>query len=178
MQVLFVLHDKNIPCTLYEVDVTNGEQFSDWFIHLNPKLDIPVLQNGPLIVPSSSQIICYLDANFNSGEFVQFHDTIRKHSRWFRLIRTQNLGEHDLFPASNSKRLDSIASFHRKISRLPIGIISLGTFIHSSIVSQPKWPFIAPLRNRFLRKLFPTHTHKNIKLQAPDLNLILFLRAR
>lgn len=83
-QVLFVLHEKNIPCTLYEVDVANGEQFSDWFIHMNPKLDIPVLQNGPLIVPSSNQIICYLDANFNDGE------CIRKRRRhvipWLRLI--------------------------------------------------------------------------------------------
>lgn len=67
--MLFVLHEKNIPCSLYEVDVINGEQCSNKFMQMNPKMDIPVLQNETLVVPSSNQIISYLEANYNDGEY-------------------------------------------------------------------------------------------------------------
>lgn len=62
------MHEKQIKCTLYEVDVTNGEQFSDWFLELNPKGEVPVLQNGTFIVPSSGQIISYLEGNYKGGK--------------------------------------------------------------------------------------------------------------
>lgn len=68
-QILFALHEKQIKCTLYEVNITSGEQFSDWFLELNPKGEIPVLQNGSLIIPSSGQIVSYLEDNFQEGEF-------------------------------------------------------------------------------------------------------------
>lgn len=61
---MFVLNEKNISCNRYEVDLSNGEQCSNWFMQMNPKMDVPVLQNESLIVPSSSQIINYLEADF------------------------------------------------------------------------------------------------------------------
>ncbi|XP_031616589.1 ganglioside-induced differentiation-associated protein 1 [Contarinia nasturtii] len=124
-KVLFVLHEKNIPCTLYEVDVSNGEQCSNWFMQMNPKMDVPVLQNDMLVVPSSNQIIHYLEANF-----VEKHPT--------------------LLPTQNRNLLNKVIFLNRKISQIPIGIISLGTFIHSKIVSSPQLPFIGPLRCSFL----------------------------
>lgn len=154
-QVLFVLNEKNIPCTLHEVDITNGEHCSDWFIHMNPKLDIPILQNGSLIVPYSNQIICYLDANFNGGELQSIFVVENNNYLFILYDKTRKIGENGLFPAENTKRLNEIVSIHGKISCLPIGLISLGTFIHSSIVRQPKLPFIAPLRSRFIRKHMP-----------------------
>lgn len=125
LQVLFVLHEKNIPCTLYEVDVSDGEQYSNWFMQMNPKMDVPVLQNDTLIVPSSNQIISYLEANF-----------VDKHP--------------PLLPFENRNILTKVVVLHRKISRIPIGIISLGTILHSDIVSSPKLPFVGPLRRSFL----------------------------
>lgn len=124
--MLFVLHEKNIPCICYEIDVANGEQCSNWFMQMNPKMDVPVLQNDTLIVPSSNQIISYLEANFH--------------------------GKHPvLLPTDDRNLLRQIAILHRKISQIPIGIISLGTILHSNIVSSPKLPFIGPLRASFLR---------------------------
>ncbi|XP_055313359.1 ganglioside-induced differentiation-associated protein 1 isoform X2 [Sitodiplosis mosellana] len=122
-KVLFVLHEKNIPCTLYEVDVANGEQCSSWFMQMNPKMDVPVLQDDTLVVPSSNQIINYLEANFNGPS---------------------------LLPKEDRNLLNKVIFLNRKICQIPIGIISLGTFIHPDIVSKPKLPFIGPLRRSFL----------------------------
>lgn len=66
--MLFVLHEKNIECSLQEVDVTNIEQCSNWFMALNQKLDVPVLIDDAFVIPSSNQIINYLEANFNNGK--------------------------------------------------------------------------------------------------------------
>lgn len=98
-------------------------------MQMNPKMDVPVLRNDTLVVPSSNQIIHYLEANF-SGEQ---HPT--------------------LLPFDNRNSLNKVIFLNRKISRVPIGIISLGTFIHPNIVSSPKLPFIGPLRQRFLGEL-------------------------
>lgn len=126
---MFVLHEKNIPCTLYEVDVSNGEQCSDWFMQMNPKMDVPVLQNDTFIVPSSNQIIHYLEANFLENNTT-------------------------LLPTQNRNLLNKVMFLNRKINQIPIGIISLGTFIHSDIVSSPQLPFIGPLRYSFLGEFF------------------------
>lgn len=137
--MLFVLHEKNIPCTFYEVDVSNGEQCSNWFMQMNPKMDVPVLRNETLIVPSSNQIISYLEANF-----VNTHPP--------------------LLPLDNRNNLNKVVLFHRKISQIPIGIISLGTILHSDIVSSPKLPFVGPLRRSFLGKYNDHNFLSNLRI--------------
>lgn len=92
-------------------------------MHMNPKMDVPVLRNDTLVVPSSNQIINYLEANFNGTA---------------------------LLPRGNRNHLNKVVFLNRKISQIPIGIISLGTFIHPDIVSAPKLPFVGPLRQSFL----------------------------
>lgn len=52
----------------------------------------------------------------------------------------------------DEKVIKRIIYFHRKISRLPIGAISMGSFVHSDLCSQPKIPFIGPVRNGFISK--------------------------
>lgn len=95
-------------------------------MQMNPKMDVPVLQNETLIVPSSSQIINYIEANFK---------------------------QNPLLPTDDRHVMSKVILINRKISQIPIGMISLGTFIHSDIVSSPKLPFIGPLRKSFLRNL-------------------------
>ncbi len=48
--------------------------------------------------------------------------------------------------------LEKILFFHKKISRIPIGAISMGSFIHTDLCSNPKPPFIGLTRSSFLRK--------------------------
>lgn len=59
-----------------------------------------------------------------------------------------------LLPQSEQKIRQKILNFHRRISQIPIGAISLGSFLHSNIVLHPKLPFIGPLRIGFLRNTF------------------------
>lgn len=108
-------------------------------MQLNPKMDVPVLQNDTLVVPSSNQIISYLEANF--------------------------AGDHPtLLPSDDRNLLKQIVFMHRKISQIPIGIISLGTILHPNIVSSPQLPFIGPLRASFLRKFDLSHFFSEFRL--------------
>lgn len=100
-------------------------------MQMNPKMEVPVLQNDTLIVPSSNQIISYLLANFNENP------------------------EKSLLPTDDRNLLRDMIFLNRKISQIPVGIISIGTFLHPDIISSPKLPFIGPLRNSFLRN-YPT----------------------
>lgn len=50
------------------MNITNGEQYSQWFLEMNPKAEVPVLRNGTLIVPESGRIISYLEENFKGGK--------------------------------------------------------------------------------------------------------------
>lgn len=67
MQILFALYEKGIKFTAYEVDITNGEQYSKWFLAMNPKAEVPVLKHNLIIVPESGRIISYLEENFPDG---------------------------------------------------------------------------------------------------------------
>lgn len=68
LQILFALHEKGLKFTSHEVNITNGEQYSQWFLEMNPKAEVPVLRNGTLIVPESGRIISYLEENFKGGK--------------------------------------------------------------------------------------------------------------
>lgn len=51
------------------MDLLNGEQYSSWFLNLNPKADVPVLQDGSFVVPDSVHIINYIEQKFRGGMF-------------------------------------------------------------------------------------------------------------
>lgn len=124
------LYEKNITFTAYEVDVLNGEQYTSWFLDLNPKGEVPVLQDGLLIIPESSQILNYLETNYSDGTNIK--------------LIPRDKGE---------KVVERIIFFSKLINRVPIGAISLGSFIHEEFNVKPKPPFIGPVRKSFLSKL-------------------------
>lgn len=64
------MHEKGVPFSPYEIDVANGEQFSEWFLELNAKGEVPLLKNGSLIIPVAAQIINYVEKNFKGGELM------------------------------------------------------------------------------------------------------------
>lgn len=68
-QILIALYEKQIPFHAQIVDVTKGEQYSPWFLELNPRGEVPVLQNGVQIIPESSRILSYLEDHFNDGTY-------------------------------------------------------------------------------------------------------------
>lgn len=142
------MEEKNISYTLHEVDVTNGEQCSNWFMQMNPKSDVPVLQIEALIVPTSNEIINYLEVNFNDGKATNSFKFLI-HLFIFLLIETHA----SLLPMKDVKLRNKIVNLHRRISQIPIGVISLGSILHPELVSCPGLPFVGPLRSGILRKL-------------------------
>lgn len=49
------------------MDIANGEQFSTWFLKLNPKGDVPVLKDNGDVICGSGAIIEYLETKYNGG---------------------------------------------------------------------------------------------------------------
>nr|NP_001261437.1 Gdap1, isoform B [Drosophila melanogaster]AGB94132.1 Gdap1, isoform B [Drosophila melanogaster] len=123
-KVLMVFYEKKIDFFPYVVDLCNGEQYSNWFLNLNPKGDVPVLQDGALVIPSSTHIINYVESKFR---------------------------DRSLKPAHNSKEFDQMLIFEQAMARLPVGTLSLGSFIHDDLKLVPKAPFIGPVRQSCLK---------------------------
>ncbi|EDW18618.1 ganglioside-induced differentiation-associated protein 1 isoform X1 [Drosophila mojavensis] len=127
-KVLLVLYEKNIDFTPYVVDLCNGEQYSSWFLNLNPKGDVPVLQDGAFIIPNSPQIINYVESKFRGER----HPTLKPYR-------------------PDSLEYDKMSTFERAFTRLPVGALSLGSFIHDDLKLSPKAPFIGPVRQSCLK---------------------------
>ncbi|WP_448565434.1 glutathione S-transferase family protein [Thalassotalea ganghwensis] len=69
-KVHLLLHQLPIAYTLYPVNLRGGEQHSTWFKELNPKAQVPVLQDGTTIIYESNDICLYLDRKFNQNRFI------------------------------------------------------------------------------------------------------------
>lgn len=61
------LHEKNLSFEGNLVDITRGAQFEPWFLEINPRAEVPVLQDIGKIIPDSTRIIDYLEDNFSNG---------------------------------------------------------------------------------------------------------------
>lgn len=123
-KVLWALAEKDIKFTKYEVDVANDEHFSEWFLELNPRGELPVLQKGLMIVPGSSRILDFLE---------------------------------EKFPSSNSLRLPltadkKLCNLRITLDKLPIGVLTVGSFLHPNSVISPKSPFVQPVRYTILER--------------------------
>jgi len=60
--------------------------------------------------------------------------------------------DRSLKPAHNSKEFDQMLVFEQAMARLPVGTLSLGSFIHDDLKLVPKAPFIGPVRQSCLSK--------------------------
>ncbi|XP_062543786.1 ganglioside-induced differentiation-associated protein 1 [Armigeres subalbatus] len=123
-KVLWALHEKDIKFTKYDIDVANDEHFSEWFLELNPRGELPVLQKGLLIVPGSNRILDYLEENFQNTKPLKLP--------W-------NTGTN-------------IRNLKNTLDKLPIGVITMGSFLHPRTVVTPKSPFVQPVRYTILER--------------------------
>lgn len=62
------LYEKNIEFEPYVIDITKGEQYSSWFLELNPRGEIPVLKVKDSVIPDSTRILDYLEFYLNPGK--------------------------------------------------------------------------------------------------------------
>ncbi|CAH0584310.1 unnamed protein product [Chrysodeixis includens] len=121
-KVLMALYEKNIEFEPLFIDITKGEQYSSWFLKINPRGEIPVLKVKEEVIPDSTRILDYLEFFLDS----------------------------DLPPLVNvstdSKVLNNINRFRDMIEALPAGLITVGSFFHPHLSGSPKLPFILPVR--------------------------------
>lgn len=61
------LHEKKLPFESHIINLIKGQQYEPWFLQLNPKGEVPVLQDTGKIIPDSTRIIDYLEDNFSNG---------------------------------------------------------------------------------------------------------------
>ncbi|KAF4526297.1 hypothetical protein B566_EDAN015212 [Ephemera danica] len=112
-KVIMALHEKKVPFSSREVQITRGEQYEPWFMQINPKCEVPVLQDGVRVIPDSSRIIDYIEDNFSNGN---------KPS-----LVPKNLG-----PTVRQK----VDYFRGILDQLPAGVITMGSFYHPDLCGQ------------------------------------------
>jgi len=61
------LHQMKIKFNPKMVDIHRGKQFTQAFLSLNPKGEVPVLVDDIRVIPDSEHIIDYLEDNFSNG---------------------------------------------------------------------------------------------------------------
>lgn len=61
------LYEKNIKFEPLIVDITRGEQYSSWFLEINPRGEIPVLKVSTQIIPDSTRILDFLEFYLDPG---------------------------------------------------------------------------------------------------------------
>lgn len=63
------LYEKNVDFEPLIVDITKGEQYSSWFLDINPRGEIPVLKVKEAVIPDSARILDFLEYYLDSGLF-------------------------------------------------------------------------------------------------------------
>ncbi|XP_053606909.1 ganglioside-induced differentiation-associated protein 1 [Plodia interpunctella] len=121
-KVLMALYEKNISFEPYIVDITRGEQYSSWFLEINPRGEIPVLKVNDEIIPDSTRILDYLEKYLDP-----------------ELPPLINVSTDD-------KVIKNINKFRDLVEALPAGVITVGSFFHPHLSGRPKFPFVLPVR--------------------------------
>lgn len=61
------LYEKNVDFKPLTVDIIQGEQYSSWFLEINPRGEIPVLKVKNETIPDSTRILDYLEFYLDPG---------------------------------------------------------------------------------------------------------------
>jgi glutathione S-transferase len=158
-KVVMALHEKKIPFQTRFINICAGKQFSDEFLSLNPRGEVPVLLDDNIRgIPGSAQIIDYLEDNFSNG-----HPRLRPE-------------EPDL-----KHRCDQLTQL---INALRVEALTYGTAFHGlkDLAIYPKSPYshesqrkktrdLVENRHRILRdgaKKFPS-AEEGLKLKLKDI---------
>lgn len=67
-QVRLAIAEKGLRCKEYDVSLPLSEHNEPWFMHLSPTGEVPVLVHDNNVICDPTQIMDYLEQNFNDGE--------------------------------------------------------------------------------------------------------------
>ncbi|XP_063915223.1 ganglioside-induced differentiation-associated protein 1 isoform X2 [Zophobas morio] len=122
-QVVMALHEKNLPFDSKIINLIKSEQYQPWFLYLNPRGEVPVLQDTGKIIPDSARIIEYLEDNFSNGD-------------------TPRLIPMDQGPEVRQK----VTHFRHVLQKAPQDMLTTGAMLNQHMLRNPKTPFFAPVR--------------------------------
>jgi glutathione S-transferase len=123
------LHEKNLPFDSKRVNLTKTEQYQPWFLYLNPRGEVPVLQDTGKIIVDSANIINYLEDNFNHWD-------------------TPRLIPMDQGPEVRQR----VTHFRHLLQKAPAGMLKTGAMLNQHLLQNPKTPFIGPVRKALASK--------------------------
>jgi len=66
--------DQEIDCEIVSIDIANKEQKSTTYLKKNPLGEIPVLEDGPLVLRDSQAILVYLANKYSQDNWLPNHD--------------------------------------------------------------------------------------------------------
>ncbi|XP_033494799.1 ganglioside-induced differentiation-associated protein 1 isoform X2 [Epinephelus lanceolatus] len=66
-KVRLAMAEKGLRCKEYDVSLPLSEHNEPWFMHLNPTGEVPVLVHDENVICDPTQIMDYLEQNFNDG---------------------------------------------------------------------------------------------------------------
>jgi glutathione S-transferase len=67
LRVRLYLEERKIPYTKHVVKLIKKENYTDWYLKINPKALVPAMTHNGYSVTESNQIMRYLDATFEQG---------------------------------------------------------------------------------------------------------------
>ena len=71
-KVVLALNYLNLKYESRLVNLFDGEQLEPWFLDLNPKGEVPTLQDGEVTIADSADILQYLNDKYDSRrEFIR-----------------------------------------------------------------------------------------------------------
>lgn len=136
------LHEKKIPFQTRFINIISGKQFSEEFLTLNPRGEVPVLLDDNIRrIPDSAQIIDYLEDNFSNG-----HPRLRPE-------------EPDL-----KSRCDQLTV---QINNLKVEALTYGTAVHGikDLNIHPKPPYSYESQRAKMRDVVE-HRRRNLRNEA------------
>jgi len=111
-KVVFALHEKKLKYKSRIINLYRGDQLEPSFLKLNPKGEVPVLQDGVKIIPDSKRIIDYIEDNFSNG------DTPR------------------LIPEKGSLSYQTMERMRDLLDNLPIQLVTFGCLFNPSLTGK------------------------------------------
>jgi len=130
-KALIALYEKNVEFTPRHMDLLNREQHERWYLLINPRGEVPVLQHGETVVTESSRIVEYVSKNLGSGN------------------------DSRLFPRIPPVLITKVEKFIKMTDAIPSFPLTYGCVLyHSEHVTETlRYPYsIAAVRDNF-RKL-------------------------
>ncbi|XP_063703143.1 ganglioside-induced differentiation-associated protein 1 [Culicoides brevitarsis] len=151
-KALIALHEKHLEFQVYTLDVANGEQFSEWFIEMSPRGDIPVLQDGLFIIPETTKILYYLDHRYKVSE---------------NLLQNGGSEAHKFSTLSAEKE----ENYRTRLDKMPVGALTIGCFLHDKYCTKIKPPYLGPVRDALLAADAQLVTElTNLAIYKPELH--------